>query len=242
MMHPFNFELLYGVIGVAVCSTIFLHAWTWAANVERFQRYRMYGSVADPLAKVSKRGRIVSTLAFDILLYGAGLFLAYDWMIKDGTDGLATVIGQVLAVLVLYDFMLYWVHRLFHVPFLMRHVHGVHHRVRSPKAVDDFYKSPLDSVWVTALLFGSIAIVGPLSTSAFVGTLFAYVFIHNALHSGLSFPHPVFRLTNHWARRHGMHHAENPSANFGVIFPIWDLAFGTAWPRSRKDGSRRLAG
>ena len=242
MTHPLNFELLYGVIGVAVSSTIFVHAWTWAANAERFQRYRLRPSVADPLAKVSKKGRIMSIIAFDISLYSAYLLLAHDWLIKDGTADLPTVIAQILAVLVVYDFLFYWVHRLFHTRFLMRHVHAVHHRVRSPKAVDDFYLHPVDSIWVTTLLFGSIAFVGPLSTNAFVATLFAYVFINNTLHSGLNFPHPVFRLTNYWARKHEVHHGEKLSANFASIFPIWDMAFGTAWPRNHKDGSRRLAG
>ena len=225
--YQINFPLLYGVVGVAVCSAVFVSLWTLAAGSERFGIYRLRTPISDSLAGVGKRKRIALIVGFDILLYSGYLVLAYDWLIKDGSDAFWIVIGQVLAVLLIYDFMFYWVHRLFHLPFLMRHVHAVHHKVRFPKAVDDFDLHPVDSLWVTTLFFSSIAIVGPLSPTAFVVTLFVYVFINNALHSGLNLPHPCFKLTNYWARKHDVHHGKNLSSNFGSIFPFWDVMFGT---------------
>ena len=227
VVYGINYPLLLGVVGVAVCSGAFVCLWTWAASSERYSKYRLRMPGDDPLAAVSKKGRIISIIAFDILLYSSYVVLAYNWLIKDEVDGVLMVIGQVLAILLIYDFMFYWVHRLFHRPFLMRHVHGVHHRVRFPKAVDDFYLHAIDSLWVTTLFFMSIAIVGPLGANTFIVTLFVYVSINNTLHSGLNFPHPLFRLTNYWAREHDVHHGKNLSANFGSIFPIWDMMFGT---------------
>ena len=229
--HPppgrINYELIFGFVGVAICSVIFVSLWTWAASSERYQKYRIHTPVRDPLAKTSKFKQVSRAVVFDITLYIVYLVLAYDWLIHDGSVGLLTMLIQVLAILLIYDFMFYWVHRLFHHPFLMRHVHGVHHRVRFPKAVDDFFLHPVDSLWVTTLFFLSIAIVGPLSTTGFIVTLFVYVFINNSLHSGLNFPHPLFTLTNYLARKHEVHHGQNVSANFGSIFPFWDIMFGT---------------
>ena len=222
-----NYELIFGIIGVAVCSMVFISLWTWAAGSERYQKYRIRKPGRDPLAKVSRFKQVSEALVFDIIFYIAYLVLAYDWLIQDGSVGLLTMFGQVLAILLIYDFMFYWVHRLFHHPFLMRHVHGVHHKVRFPKAIDDYYLHPIDSLWVTTLFFSSIAIVGPLSTTSFIVTLFVYVFINNSLHSGLNLPHPLFTLTNYLARRHEVHHGKKASANFGSIFPFWDMMFGT---------------
>ena len=227
MVYQINYQLLIGVIIVGICSTVFVSLWTLAANSERYSIYRLRNSINDPLAGVDKKRRILSIIAFDILLYCIYLVFAYDWLIKTGTESLIVMIGQVVAILLIYDFLFYWVHRLFHLPVLMRYVHAIHHKVRFPRAIDDFYLSAVDSLWVTTLLFSSIAIVGPLSTNALILTLFVYVFINNTLHSGLNFPHPLFKLTNYWARKHDVHHGKNLSANFGSIFPFWDVMFGT---------------
>ena len=156
-----NYELIFGVLAIAICSVVFISLWTWAANSERYQKYRIRMPVRDPLEKAGKFKEVSRAVVFDITLYCVYLVLAYDWLIQDGSVGLLTMFGQVLAILLIYDFGFYWVHRLFHHPFLMRRVHGVHHKVRFPKAIDDFYLHPIDSLWVTTLFFSSIAIVGP---------------------------------------------------------------------------------
>ena len=235
MEYRFNYGLIVGMIGLFCCSAIFHLLWTWVGSAERFSEYRLRKPVNDPFAKIRKSTWVVPVIAFDISLYAAYLVLGYDWLIQSSAAvGFWTIAGQVLAVLLIYDFMFYWVHRLFHLPFLMRYVHGVHHRVRFPKAVDNFYLHPVDALWVTTLFFLSIAMVGPLSTTAFIVTLFVYVFINNTLHSGVNLPHPLFKLTNYWARMHDVHHGKNRSANFGSIFPIWDMLFGT---HVRHDGA-----
>lgn len=35
-----NYELIFGVIGIAICSVVFISLWTWAAGSERYQKYR----------------------------------------------------------------------------------------------------------------------------------------------------------------------------------------------------------
>lgn len=226
-MYQVDYQLLFGGTFVVISGTVFLSLWTWAANSERFSKYRLHDPKFEPPRRVDRMRRIPLIIAFDFLLCIAYLVFGYDWLIKPEQDSLLTMIAQVLAVLVIYDLMFYWVHRLFHLPFLMRHVHAIHHKVRSPRSIDDFYLHVVDAAWVITLFFSSVAVVGPLSTNTLILTLFVYVFIHNTLHSGLNFPHPLFKLTNYWARKHDAHHNTNVSANFGSIFPIWDVMFGT---------------
>lgn len=226
-MYEFDYQLLFGGIFVVSCSAIFLSLWTWAANSARFSKYRLRDPKLEPPRRADRMRRIPLVMAFDLLLCSAYLVFGYDWLIKTEPDSLLVMIAQGFAVLMLYDFMFYWVHRLFHLPFLMRHFHAIHHKIRSPRSIDDFYLHVVDGAWVITLFFASVAIVGPLSTYALIPTLLVYVFVNNTLHSGLNFPHPVFKLTNYWARKHDVHHNTNVSANFGSIFPIWDLMFGT---------------
>lgn len=245
--NPAIFGLISGLVGIACCSALFTSALTRAAGSERFSKYRLTSAI-DPLRKVNKSRHVLLIILFDLCLYCSCLVFGYKWLIREGSTGFWTTLVQIFAVLLIYDFGFYWTHRLFHSRFLMRHVHSIHHRVRVPKAVDDYYLHPLDSLWVTTLFFGSIAIVGPLSIPTFILTFLAYVFINNCLHSGLSLPHACFRPINYLAHKHNIHHNVNISSNFASIFPILDKIFGTAHRgdrsgrvRQRREKNRRTA-
>ena len=149
------------------------------------------------------------------------------WIVAEESAGIAMSLGQLSAILLIYDFMFYWVHRVFHHPFLMRHVHYVHHRVRHPAALDDYYLHPVDALWVTTLFFLSVTIVGPVDSETFIATFFIWILINNFLHRGLNLPHPAFKLTNYWSRMHDCHHSKKINSNFGSLFPFWDMMFGT---------------
>lgn len=215
------------MLSVFVFAVASYSIWTWVGNTERLAKYRIHASRQDARPLPHKSIRIILIALFAVFLYTSYISLGYDYLIHNDTEPLFVIPLQVLGVLVIYDFMFYWVHRTFHLPLLMKYVHHVHHKVRYPMAVDDLYLHPVDTLWVTTLLFISIAIVGPLSTPAFITTLFIYVFINNTIHSGMKLTHPIFALTNYWARMHDGHHAKNPRANFGSIFPVWDAVFGT---------------
>ena len=227
MDYQINFPLIAGLVGVYFFSVIFTVLQTRATSSERYKKYRLYTPVNDPLANTSKFLRTSLIIIFIACIWTAYLTQGYDWVIHDEPAGFAVLLGQVLAVLLIYDFMFYWVHRAFHLPFLMRYVHHVHHRVRFPTAIDDYYLHPIDTLWVTTLFFLSIAIIGPVNTTTFIATLFVWVFINNSIHGGLNLPHPIFKLTNYWARMHECHHGKNMQSNFGSIFPFWDMMFGT---------------
>ena len=228
ILENVNYGLIFGFIGIAVFSGVFLSAWTWAATSKRYSKYRIRPPEGnDPLEGLNRYKEVLKAVLVDATIYIAYLFLAYEWLIKESSTGWLTILVQVLAVMTIYDFMLYWVHRAMHHRFFMKHVHGFHHRVIFPRGIDDFYKHPLDSLWVISLFFLSTAIVGPLSTTGFVATLFVFAFLNNCQHVGMTIPHPLFAVINDVARRHELHHNEDSSSNYALIFPFWDWMFGT---------------
>ena len=227
MVAQINFPLIAGLVGIYFFSVIFTVLQTRAAKSERYKQYRLYTPVNDPLANTSKVPRTFFIILFIACIWTAYLTQRYDWVIHDEPAAFAVLPVQILAVILIYDFMFYWVHRVFHLPFLMRYVHYVHHKVRFPTAIDDYYLHPIDTLWVTTLFFLSVTIVGPSNTTTFIATLFVWVFMNNSIHGGLNLPNPVFRLTNYLARMHNVHHGKNMSSNFGSFFPFWDMLFGT---------------
>ena len=234
MVAQINFPLIAGLVGVYFFSVIFTVLQTRAAKSERYKQYRLYTPVNDPLANTSKVPRTFFIILFIACIWTAYLTQGYDWVIHDEPSAFAVLPVQILAVLLIYDFMFYWVHRVFHLPLLIRYVHYVHHKVRFPTAIDDYYLHPIDTLWVTTLFFLSVTIVGPFNTTTFIATLFVWVFMNNSIHGGLNLPNPVFRLTNYLARMHNVHHGKNMSSNFGSFFPFWDMLFGTHH-RSKKE-------
>ena len=237
MVDQINFPLIAGLVGVYVFSVLSTVLQTRVARSERYKKYRLYTPVNDPLANTSKVPRTFFIILFIACLWTAYLTQGYDWIIHDEPSAFAVLPVQILAVLLIYDFMFYWVHRVFHLPLLMRYVHYVHHEVRFPTAIDDYYLHPIDTLWVTTLFYLSVAIVGPFNTTTFIATLFVWVFMNNAIHGGLNLPHPVFRLTNYLARMHNVHHGKNMSSNFGSFFPFWDMMFGTHYVSRKRQSA-----
>ncbi len=235
MSSQINFHLVAGMVGIYVVSIAVTSWQTWAAtSSDEYRKYRLREPGHDPLAEVNKSKRTFLMVIYIACMWTVYLTQGYGWLIKEEATGFAAASAQVIAILLVYDFMFYWIHRGFHTPFLMKHVHYVHHKVRFPTAVDDYYLHPVDTFWVTTIFLLSVAFIGPLSTNTFLATLFVWVFINNILHSGLNWPHPVLRPINFLARMHDVHHGPSPRSNFGSIFPFWDMMFGTYY-RSKGD-------
>ncbi|MBI5265360.1 MAG: sterol desaturase family protein [Bradyrhizobium sp.] len=135
---------------------------------------------------------------------------------------------QAVVYLVAADFMLYWLHRLFHSGGYWKY-HAVHH-------------SAVELDWISAarfhpinLFFGTVAVdvvllmagispnvlvwVGPFVT-------FHSAFVHSNVNwtlgpLGYVFATPVFHRWHHTPLTQG------GNTNFAGSFPIWDLMFGT---------------
>jgi sterol desaturase/sphingolipid hydroxylase (fatty acid hydroxylase superfamily) len=135
---------------------------------------------------------------------------------------------QAILFLVASDFMLYWLHRMFHGGAFWKY-HAIHH-------------SSEDLEWISAarfhpvnLLIGTIAVdvillmagispdimlwVGPFTT-------FHSAFVHANLNWSLG-PFKYVLATPVFHRWHHTSLAKGGNTNFAGTFPLWDILFGT---------------
>ena len=199
----------------------------WAVHSERFKQYRVRTPVRDPLPTVPRFLNIAMNLTLSLAVYFAVVYGAAEYLVYDATPGWIPFFAEVLAALLVYDILYYFLHRGLHHRRMMQLFHGVHHRVRYPTAFDGLYIHPVELVTALVPLFLGIALVGPISVASFLTVLVLHAFANIVVHIGLVLPHPAFALTNYWVLRHDRHHYKHLDTNFGTMFPFWDLMFGT---------------
>lgn len=215
-------------VGILAFDGVLITWLSWAATSARFHRYRI--RTPQEWQKIPKRRRIENTMLNNIL--SLLIFIAFFYylggsLLHSGWPGTAHFVGEVLGVLLLYDFMYYFMHRAMHHPKLMKYVHGVHHRVRFPTSNESIYLHPGENIGGLGLLLLAVVMLGPISATSFLVVFFLHSVINIIVHSNLVFPHPVFRLFNFWVVKHDAHHSKF-RYNYASIFPFWDQMFGTA--------------
>lgn len=132
-----------------------------------------------------------------------------------------------------WTFTIYWMHRLAHIWSFMRKFHSDHHAQVTQETIAglnwknaflwfDSWKSTVDQ-WITE-------VIPTLIISAVTGHwwLFAFyyiwaAFIQEAVEHNEKVNLYPFITSGKW---HLIHH-KNPTKNYGVFFPIWDILFGT---------------
>jgi sterol desaturase/sphingolipid hydroxylase (fatty acid hydroxylase superfamily) len=135
---------------------------------------------------------------------------------------------QCVAVLVLQDVMLYWIHRIFHTRFAWK-FHAVHH---SPTTVDWMTTTrfhPVNNLLEFGLADVAVVLLGfsPLA----VVTLTPFNIVYSAMvHANLNWMFGPFRYVLASPVFHRWHHtteAQGLDRNFASTFPVLDLIFGT---------------
>ncbi len=135
---------------------------------------------------------------------------------------------QAVLFLVLSDFMLYWLHRLFHGGGFWKY-HAVHH---SSEELD----------WISAarfhpvnLMLGTIGVDVVLLTAGISPNVMIWVgpftTFHSAfVHANLNWTFGPFKYLLATPVFHRWHHTsleEGGNTNFAGTFPLWDVLFGT---------------
>jgi sterol desaturase/sphingolipid hydroxylase (fatty acid hydroxylase superfamily) len=150
----------------------------------------------------------------------------WTWLKPLGVLGYAL---QILALLLIVDFLTYWRHRTEHKIFWP--IHAVHHSPTELHAANDI-GHPMQ-VWFSlvfiAFPLSLVQIDGPETPAAvsFIVVLLTY-YIHSPIdvHFG-----PLRRILVD-NRFHRIHHSLEPrhfDKNFSICFSIWDRMFGTAY-------------
>jgi sterol desaturase/sphingolipid hydroxylase (fatty acid hydroxylase superfamily) len=142
--------------------------------------------------------------------------------------------GGLLCALLAGDFAYYWFHRLEH-RFLWRW-HAVHHSPRELHGLSG-YHHPAESVlqtlfWTVPMGFLMPNPFGP--PVIFVITMIWDQYVHSNTATGLGRAR-VLLADNRFHRIHHSLTRAHWDHNFGVLFPWWDMMFGTAWMPKRDE-------
>ena len=154
--------------------------------------------------------------------------------------GSQPIILQIVEILLITDFVQYWVHRAFHrIPWLWR-FHKIHHSAEVMDwlagsrlhIVDVLLTRSLTYIPLFALGFAEVALVIYAVVVSIQATL---------IHANVRFLFGPLRYLLVTPQFHHWHHSDQPEANdknFAVHIPIWDMLFGSyylpvdQWPRS----------
>lgn len=143
---------------------------------------------------------------------------------------------QVGLVLLLGDFMHYWVHRLFHEWDCLWPIHAIHH---SPTELDWFSSMrmhPLNDL-VTRLAQSLPLYLLGFSLEAILLSVPIVSLVVIVSHTNVPWTYGPLRWVIVSPVYHQWHHSSESEAldkNFAGMFPIWDVLFGTSYlPRGR---------
>lgn len=212
---------------ILVFDGILMNSLAWAAESSPLKKYRIRTPAKYRITKAKKMINISLNGLLSLSFFGAMFYHFGDKLMYSGASGGVTIFGEVLASLLLYDFMYYFLHRVMHHPKAMKYVHGVHHYVRFPTSTESIYLHPAENIAGLGLLCIAMMIIGPISAVSFLIVFFVHSVVNILVHSNLDLPHPVFKLFNYWAKKHDLHHGKHLNRNYASIFPFWDLMFDT---------------
>lgn len=148
---------------------------------------------------------------------------------------------EIVAAVLISDFFLYWYHRFEHVA--LWRFHALHHSVEDLHALSN-YGHPFEDAIRLFVMAGPFSL---LSLPAQPGALALLIgwkesFIHSPTSASLG-PFRYLLVDNVY---HRIHHSRDPQhfdRNFGIITPLWDIVFGTAyfpagneWPETGVNG------
>ncbi|MEM9860775.1 MAG: sterol desaturase family protein [Myxococcota bacterium] len=216
-----------GVALVLVFNTALLAFLAWAHQSPRFAKYRISTAPGMKVPMKKRLGTMALISTCSLLWVVGGTYLGFDALVRTSSSGALRTAFEALAILVLYDFLYYGMHRTLHHKKLMRFVHGVHHRARNPSAFESFFLHPIELSLGLGLLFACTWVVGPVSPVAFLIAFFVYSNLNIIIHSGLDLPGALLAPTSLLTRKHHIHHQKDFSKNYASLSPIPDWVFGT---------------
>lgn len=159
-------------------------------------------------AKKDIRAKLPLVCVNFILLNGAmsvtiALSIAGKTSLSWGFGGhpIAYVLGSFVAMCIWYHLALFYVHRAMHGPWLMKRVHWIHHRYKTPIFLDALYEHPIEALWGAFVISAPAYVLG-LSGWSYLGFV-AIVGVHEWLdHSGININIPLLGTS----KAHDEHH------------------------------------
>lgn len=160
--------------------------------------------------------------------------------------GLVGIVMLTLVFTVVSDFCVYWIHRGHHEIKLIWPFHAVHHSAEVMSPITIYRKHPVYDVLsqfvrtaitavvqglVLALIFGQVSL-------ALIGGVTIFTMAFNVLGVNFRHSHVWISYGRFWSHifispaQHQIHHSlarKHWHKNYGQIFALWDLIFGTLY-------------
>jgi sterol desaturase/sphingolipid hydroxylase (fatty acid hydroxylase superfamily) len=145
---------------------------------------------------------------------------------------------QFVEILLVVDFMTYWVHRAFHQLTWLWSFHAIHHSSRQMDWLAGSRMHVVDVLATRSFAYLPVFVLGfaPAALYAYL----VFVSVHAVfIHANLRWRFPGLRWVLATPEYHHWHHTsdeEGLDKNFAGFLPLWDLVFGTAyqpahWPK-----------
>lgn len=178
--------------------------------------------ITNPVSRVA-----VVVVLFPVLkLSGAG---TYDKLLEGfGPLSLQPPLDQALQMIVLMDFVGYWLHRWFHGVRLWR-FHAIHHSSADLDWLSAARVHPVNDIVNKALQALVVVTLGysPLLLAGVLPFFVAYAILQ---HANVTWDFGLLRKVFASPKFHRWHHTaaqEGQDKNFAGLLPLWDILFGT---------------
>jgi sterol desaturase/sphingolipid hydroxylase (fatty acid hydroxylase superfamily) len=216
------------IAGILLFDGALLTFLAYAYHAKRFEPWRisLKESMKVPGAERIRNIAFIAVLSLAAVVGMTGAIFPYTF--HDNPISVGRLVFEVLAILLVYDFAYYWLHRLMHTKKGMRWVHGRHHEVHNPTAMESFYLTPTELFAGLGLLLACTWLLGPVSIWSFAVVFFIHSTLNITVHSGLLSKRSILWPIDHLTHKHYTHHAGNYDNNYASLTPFWDMLFGTA--------------
>lgn len=220
---------LLGIIAITIAGKRLVFKVPVLAEVRRYNReqdrIKLAAAKYLPMVRASQRVGLVCNIIFfaAVLPFCVTLQTPVWWQ----------VIVDSAAVLLLYDFFYYLMHRFwFHGQGRMRRLHAIHHQARNPTYIDAHYVHPIETALGLALFFASVAVmaalIGPFHPLTVVVFYVLYVQLNQINHTRVSLPYFPYRILSSITAKHHKHHENMHMGNYASIAMFYDRLFGTS--------------
>ncbi|HEX8952978.1 MAG TPA: sterol desaturase family protein [Polyangia bacterium] len=227
LAHPMVkfYAIIVSILAIDGALLTFL---AFAYHAKRFEGYRisLKESMKVPGAERLKNIAFIAVLSLAAVLGMTRAIYPFTFHAHHVSAG--RIVFEILAILLVYDFAYYWLHRAMHTKKGMRWVHGRHHEVRNPTAMESFYLTPYELFAGLGLLLACTWLLGPVSIYSFAVVFFIHTTLNITVHSGLLSKRLLLWPIDHLTHKHYTHHAGSYDNNFASLTPFWDMLFRTA--------------
>lgn len=144
---------------------------------------------------------------------------------KFGEHGLLWALIEFPVVFVVTDYITYWHHRVYHLPFLYKHFHKLHHTYKQPTAFSVTAIHPVEFLNIQAIYIAPMFLVH-MHVVPYC-TYLMYIYFFGIIdHSGIAFKKFWWQPWQPDCIFHDNHH-QYFHVNFGFNVELWDRIHGT---------------